>query len=246
MPRKIAAGNWKMNGTRAALREARAIADGAPDGVETVLCPPATLIAAVAATVEGTGLCLGGQCCHPAEAGAHTGDVSAPMIADAGATWCIVGHSERRSDHGEDDTAVRAQAEAARRAGLTAILCIGETLAQREAGATLDVLEAQLRGSLPTGAKAAGTVIAYEPVWAIGTGEVATPEQVAEVHEALRRWVADAMEDGAEASLLYGGSVKAANAAELFALANVDGALVGGASLKAADFLPIAEALAAS
>ncbi|WP_299817234.1 triose-phosphate isomerase [uncultured Jannaschia sp.] len=234
MPKKIAAGNWKMNGLRAALGEARAIAEGAPSGIVTLLCPPATLLAAMP-----EGLATGGQCCHTNETGAHTGDVSAEMLADAGATYCITGHSERRADHGERDADVLAQTEAAWRAGLTAILCIGETLEQREAGRTLDVLSAQLAGSLPEGATAENTVVAYEPVWAIGTGKVASPEQVAEVHDALRAQV------GPDMSLLYGGSVKAANAADIFELGNVDGALVGGASLRAADFLPIAEALAA-
>ncbi|MGB3555066.1 MAG: triose-phosphate isomerase [Jannaschia sp.] len=235
MPQKIAAGNWKMNGTRASLSEARAVADGAPDGIVTLLCPPATLLAAMP-----DGLAAGGQYCHPDASGAHTGDLSAGMLADAGATWCITGHSERRADHGETDADVSAQTEAAWRANLTAILCIGETLEQREAGRTLDVLTAQIDGSLPAGATAENTVIAYEPVWAIGTGKVASPDQVAEVHDALRERV------GAGFSLLYGGSVKAGNAAELFALANVDGALVGGASLRAEDFLPIARALAES
>ena len=235
MPKKIAAGNWKMNGLRAALHEAQGIADGAPDGIVTLLCPPATLLAAMP-----EGLATGGQSCHSKDGGAHTGDLSAEMLADAGATYCITGHSERRADHSEADADVRAQTEAAWRAGLTAILCIGETLADRDAGRTLDVLSAQLAGSLPEGATAENTVVAYEPVWAIGTGKVASPEQVAEVHDALRAKV------GPDISLLYGGSVKAANAAELFALANVDGALVGGASLTAADFLPIAAALASS
>ena len=238
MPRRIAAGNWKMNGTLTALTEAAAIAGGAPDGVEVVICPPATLLAPMASAAQGTPLQLGGQACHPAVSGAHTGDVSAEMLADAGATWCITGHSERRTDHHEDDAAVRAQTEAVWRAGLTAILCIGETLAQREAGRTLDVLMRQLDGSLPEGATAETTVVAYEPVWAIGTGQVATPEQVAEVHDALRARL------GPDTSLLYGGSVKAANAADLFALTNVDGALVGGASLTADAFVPIVEALA--
>ena len=244
MPKKVAAGNWKMNGTRASLDEARAIGGAAKSAdVVTLLCPPATLLAAMAQAVDGTGLALGGQCCHVAASGAHTGDVSAAMLADAGATYCIVGHSERRADHDEDDAAVRAQAQAAHGAGLVAILCIGETLEDREAGRTLDLLRRQLRDSLPDGADAANTVVAYEPVWAIGTGAVASVEQVAEVHDALRGWLPPAM---ADASLLYGGSVKAGNAADLFALGNVDGALVGGASLKAADFVPIVEALAAS
>ena len=241
MPQKIAAGNWKMNGTRAALGEAQAIADGAPGGILTLLCPPATLLPRMP-----EGLATGGQACHPAASGAHTGDIAAPMLADAGATHCLAGHSERRQDHGETDADVAAQIQAIWAAGMSAILCIGETLAEREAGDTLDVLFGQLDGSLPEGATALNTVIAYEPVWAIGTGKVASPEQVAEVHDALRARLAEKLSDGAEVSLLYGGSVKAANAAELFALANVDGGLVGGASLKADDFLPIARALAES
>ncbi|MEM7487792.1 MAG: triose-phosphate isomerase [Pseudomonadota bacterium] len=235
MPQKIAAGNWKMNGMTASLDEARAIADGAPDGIVTLLCLPATLI-----PQAPDGLPVGGQACHPATSGAHTGDLSAEMLADAGALWCLAGHSERRQDHGESDADVAAQVEAIWRADMKAILCIGETLEQREAGQTLDVLMSQLDGSLPSGATPETTTVAYEPVWAIGTGKVATPDQVAEVHDALRDRL------GPDMSLLYGGSVKAANAAELFALTNVDGALVGGASLKASDFLPITEALAAS
>ncbi|WGH78235.1 triose-phosphate isomerase [Jannaschia ovalis] len=241
MPQKIAAGNWKMNGTRAALDEARATAAGAPDGVLTLICPPATLLPLMPA-----GLAKGGQACHPAASGAHTGDIAAPMLADAGATHCLAGHSERRQDHGETDADVAAQVSAIWSAGLTAILCIGETLAEREAGRTLDVLFSQLEGSLPEGATAANTVIAYEPVWAIGTGKVASPEQVDEVHDALRGRLIDKLAEGGEIALLYGGSVKAGNAAELFALENVNGGLVGGASLTADDFLPIARALAES
>ena len=238
MPAKIAAGNWKMNGTRADMDEARAIGAAAPDGIVALLCPPATLLAKMS---KIDGLATGGQTCHAAEKGAHTGDIAAPMLRDAGAAYCIVGHSERRQDHGETDADVRARAEAAHAAGLTAIVCIGETLEEREGGRTLDVLRAQLDGSLPARATSDDTVVAYEPVWAIGTGKTATPEQVGEVHDALRSWLPEAM---ADAALLYGGSVKAANADELFALANVDGGLVGGASLKADDFVPIMEALA--
>ena len=238
MPKKIAAGNWKMNGLRASMDEARAIGAGARKGVVTVLCPPATLLAKMS---KLDGLRSGDQTCHPAEGGAHTGDLSAAMLADAGATYCIVGHSERRGGHGETDADVRARAEAAHGVGLVAIVCIGETLDEREAGRTLAVLRDQLDGSLPARASADDTVIAYEPVWAIGTGKVATPDQVAEVHDALRSWLPEGMTD---ASLLYGGSVKAANAGEIFALKNVDGGLVGGASLKADDFVPIIEALA--
>ncbi|WP_371154295.1 triose-phosphate isomerase [Jannaschia sp. 2305UL9-9] len=240
MPQKYAAGNWKMNGLVSDLTDVLEI-DAGVEGLtcKTIICLPATLIYAADGDPRQT-VEIGGQYCHPAISGAHTGDVSAEMLAEAGATYVITGHSERRTDHGETDADVRAQTEAAWRAGLTAILCIGETLAQREAGETLAVLTDQLKGSLPEGATPENTIIAYEPVWAIGTGKVATPDQVAEVHDALRA------QAGADMSLLYGGSVKAANAAELFALTNVDGALVGGASLKAADFVPIAQALAAS
>lgn len=236
MPKKIAAGNWKMNGTRAAVSEAMAIGQADAGDCVVILCPPATLLT----VLSDARLALGGQYCHAETSGAHTGDISAPMLADAGATYCITGHSERRADHGETDADVRAQTQAAWNAGLIAILCIGETLEQREAGETLAVLEGQLNSSLPDGATADNTIIAYEPVWAIGTGKVASAAQVAEVHDALRAQI------GPRMSLLYGGSVKAGNAAELFALTNVDGALVGGASLKAADFVPIIEALAAS
>lgn len=235
MPRKIAAGNWKMNGLAADIPDAAEIGAARAE-CHVVLCPPTTLLS----RLGQAGVDLGGQYCHPESKGAHTGDVSAAMLRDAGATWCITGHSERRADHGESDADVAAQTRAAWGAGLTAILCIGETLAQREAGETLDVLLAQIDGSLPEGATHTNTVVAYEPVWAIGTGKVATPDQVAEVHDALRERL------GPDMSLLYGGSVKAGNAAELFALRNVDGALVGGASLKPADFLPIVAALDAS
>ncbi|GIT92429.1 triosephosphate isomerase [Jannaschia pagri] len=240
MPQKYAAGNWKMNGLVSDLTEVLEIDKGVQDlACNTVICLPATLIYAADGDPRQV-VEIGGQYCHPSASGAHTGDISAEMLSEAGAAFVVTGHSERRTDHGETDADVRAQTEAAWRAGLVAILCIGETLAQREAGETLSVLAGQLKGSLPDGATPENTIIAYEPVWAIGTGKVATPEQVAEVHDALRAQV------DPEMSLLYGGSVKAANAAELFALTNVDGALVGGASLKAVDFVPIARALAAS
>ncbi len=232
MPRRIAAGNWKMNGTAADLDEARAIG-AAEAACDVLLFPPATLLD----RMRGAGVALGGQACHPKRSGAHTGDLSAKMLADAGATWCLAGHSERRANHGETDGDVAAQVRAAWDAGLRALVCIGETLDEREAGRTLDILMRQLDGSLPEGAAPDTLALAYEPVWAIGTGRVASPEQVAEVHDALRARL------GPDTSLLYGGSVKGSNAAELFALANVDGALVGGASLKAADFLPIVAAL---
>ncbi len=243
--RPLVAGNWKMNGVQTSLAEARRIAGGvagAP-GVDLMLCPPATLIGALAGAVGGTGLAVGGQDCHAKASGAHTGDVAAEMLRDAGATAVIVGHSERRTDHGETDAAVRAKCAAAHRAGLVAIVCVGETEAQRKAGETLKVVGAQLAGSLPDGATAATTVVAYEPVWAIGTGLTPTAADVAEVHAAIRAaLVARFKAEGAGMRLLYGGSVKPTNARELMSIAHVNGALVGGASLKADDFLGIVAA----
>lgn len=245
MPRKLAAGNWKMNGLRASLDELRLLSAGpGTAGCDILICPPATLVAAAAAATEETAIAIGGQDCHPKPSGAHTGDISAAQLADAGARFVILGHSERRADHAETDALVRAKAEAAHAAGLTAIVCVGETEAQRDSGQTLAVVGAQLAGSLPDGATAANTVVAYEPVWAIGTGRTPTLEQIAEVHDDLRaRLTARFGRDGAAFRLLYGGSVKPSNAAEIFAIANVDGALVGGASLKAADFGAIIAAL---
>lgn len=246
--RKLAAGNWKMNGTRAALAEVRAlIAAVAAPGCEMLLCPPATLISAMAEIAQGAALKVGAQDCHAKAAGAHTGDLSAPMLADAGASHVILGHSERRADHGETDTQVKAKAEAAMAAGLVAIICVGETEAQRDEGNTLAVIGRQLDASVPHGATAAHLVIAYEPVWAIGTGRTPTLDQIAEVHGFIRtRLAATINAEAAGTRLLYGGSVKPSNAAEIFALPNVDGALVGGASLKAADFAPIVAALSAA
>ncbi len=246
--RKLAAGNWKMNGTRAALAEVRAlIAAAAAPGCEMLLCPPATLIAAMAEIAQGSALKVGAQDCHAKAAGAHTGDLSAPMLADAGASHVILGHSERRADHGETDAQVKAKAEAAMAAGLVAIICVGETEAQRDDGNTLAVIGAQLDASVPHGATAAQLVIAYEPVWAIGTGRTPTLAQIAEVHGFIRtRLAATINAEAARTRLLYGGSVKPSNAAEIFALPNVDGALVGGASLKASDFAPIVAALSAA
>jgi triosephosphate isomerase (TIM) len=245
--KKLAAGNWKMNGLAAALGEAQALIAAHPaPGCEMLLCPPATLVAQLAATAQGSALMVGGQDCHPKPSGAHTGDISAPMLKDAGASHVIVGHSERRTDHGETDALVRAKAEAALAAGLVAIVCIGETEAERDAGQTLAVTGRQLDGSLPAGATAATLVVAYEPVWAIGTGRTPTLAEIAEVHAFLRDRLRSLI--GAEAEgvrLLYGGSVKPSNAAEIFALPHVDGALVGGASLKAADFGAIVAALSA-
>ena len=246
-PRKLAAGNWKMNGTLASLAEVEALMrDCASAGVEILICPPATLLRPMVDRVGQGVLAVGGQDCHPKESGAHTGDISAEQLRDAGASHVIVGHSERRADHGETDAAVAAKAVAAHRAGITSVICLGETEAQRDAGDTLAVIARQLAGSVPDCATAANTVIAYEPVWAIGTGSTPTLDQIAEVHAAMRAALVARFTDGAEFRLLYGGSVKPSNAAEIFAIAHVDGALVGGASLKAADFGPIVKALDAA
>jgi len=248
MRRKLAAGNWKMNGTRASLDEVRTLA-AATSGArcEVLICPPATLLARANEAAGAAPLRFGGQDCHAEPSGARTGDVSAEQLADAGARYVIVGHSERRTDHGETDAMVAAKAMAARRAGLRAIICVGETLAEREAGQALAVIGRQLAGSVPDGATGADTVIAYEPVWAIGTGLTPTPDQITEVHGELRAALLDRFGSGGwDFRLLYGGSVKPGNAAEIFALPEVDGALVGGASLKAADFLPIVAALSAA
>lgn len=248
--RKLAAGNWKMNGTAEELSEVSALisAQLAP-GCEMLLCPPATLLARMADIAAGSSLMVGGQDCHAKTSGAHTGDISADMLKDAGATHVILGHSERRADHYETDIVVRAKAVAALAAGLTAIVCVGETEAQRDAGETLDVIGAQLQGSLPAGLTTApdSLVIAYEPVWAIGTGRTPTLEEVAEVHGFIRDALVDRYGEAAHGlRLLYGGSVKPSNAAAIFAVPHVNGALVGGASLKAADFGPIVAALAAA
>ena len=246
--RKLAAGNWKMNGTADSLTEIAALAAATKGAAcDILICPPATLIAQMAATAKGTDVMVGGQDCHAKVSGAHTGDISAAMLRDAGAGHVILGHSERRADHGETDADVRAKAEAAGAAGLIRVICVGETEAERDAGTTLAIIGRQLAGSIPDGATAADTVIAYEPVWAIGTGRTPTLDQIAEVHDFMRKTLTDRF--GAEAKgmrLLYGGSVKPSNAAEIFATANVDGALVGGASLKAADFSQIVTALSAA
>lgn len=247
MRRKLAAGNWKMNGTKASLAEVTALIAAHPDPKsEVLLCPPATLVAAMVATAAGK-IAVGGQDCHMKAAGAHTGDIAAEMLADCGASHVILGHSERRADHGESSEMVCAKATAARAAGLVAVICVGETEAQRDAGETLALVGAQLAGSVPDGATAANTVIAYEPVWAIGTGRTPTLAQIAEVHDFMRaELVARFGAEGEGMRLLYGGSVKPSNATEIFATSNVDGALVGGASLKAADFGAILSALDAA
>lgn len=249
MRRKMAAGNWKMNGTSAQLAEVDTlIAQTGDTGVDILLCPPATLLSRMSLAAEGHALQTGGQDCHPAEKGAHTGDVSAEMLRDAGATHVILGHSERRTDHGETDDLVAAKTVAAWSENLTAVVCIGESEAERDAGTTLDVIGTQLAGSLPNGATGPRLVVAYEPVWAIGTGKVPTLEQIAEVHDFIRSTLIARFGETAGNSIriLYGGSVKPSNAAEIFAVSNVDGALVGGASLKAADFGGIITALSAA
>jgi triosephosphate isomerase (TIM) len=242
--RPLIAGNWKMNGLKAATAEFDAMLAGAgafTGKANLLVCPPATLLAAFAEKARGKGVAVGAQDCHPNASGAHTGDLSAEMLADAGASAIIVGHSERRADHGESDALVRQKAEAAWRAGLTAIVCIGETRSERDAGKTLDVCGGQLKGSLPDGATSAKLVVAYEPVWAIGTGLTPTTADVEQVHRFIRGVLTGRFGgEGGKIRILYGGSVKPSNASELMAVANVNGALVGGASLKAADFLAIA------
>jgi triosephosphate isomerase len=245
--RKLIAGNWKMNGLH---EQGRLLAgalyravDKADIGCELLVCPPATLIYLVREYLHRSPVMVGGQDCHANAKGAHTGDVSAEMLRDLGAGWVIVGHSERRADHGETDAQVKAKAYAARRAGLTAIICVGETEAQRVAGAQNDVVGAQLLGSLP--AEFQG-VIAYEPVWAIGTGLTPTPADVADMHSFIRKTLVSHLgEAGRRVRILYGGSVKPSNAQELLHLPEVGGALVGGASLVAKDFIAIAKAAAA-
>ncbi|NDV97907.1 triose-phosphate isomerase [Salipiger sp. PrR002] len=246
MRRKLAAGNWKMNGLAAALEQIVAMAPAASGDTEVLICPPATLLAQAAA-LKGD-IAIGGQDCHASESGAHTGDISAPMLKDAGASYVILGHSERRTDHDERDDEIRAKTRAAWDAGLTAVVCVGESLAEREAANTLDIIGGQLAGSIPDGATGHNLVVAYEPIWAIGTGKVPTTDQIGEVHDFMRARLEKRFGEGVGRSvrLLYGGSVKPGNAAEIFAVSNVDGALVGGASLKADDFVPIIEALGAS
>ncbi|GKY87584.1 triosephosphate isomerase [Sinisalibacter aestuarii] len=237
-----------MNGTSASLGEIEALkaAHTAPK-VDILICPPATLLNRLSVAAAGSAIATGGEDCHAAENGAHTGDISAEMLVDAGASHVIVGHSERRADHHESDADVRAKAGAALRAGLTAVICLGESLDQREGGETLDVIGSQLAGSLPDGLTGANAVIAYEPIWAIGTGKIPTIEQIEEVHDFIRAELVKRFDaEGDKMRVLYGGSVKPSNAAEIFAVGNVDGALVGGASLKADDFSPIIAALEAA
>jgi len=245
----LVAGNWKMNGLKASRKEVTALGrklasskskKGKAPGCEVLICPPATLISALKDAAKGSKIGIGAQDCHAKVSGAHTGDISAEMLKEAGASYVIVGHSERRADHNESDGEVRAKAEAAWRAGLIAIICVGETRAQRDAGQTLSVIAGQLAGSLPEGANAKNTVLAYEPVWAIGTGLTPTTGDVAEVHGAIRLALAKRFKaEGEGMRILYGGSVKPSNAVELMGVPDVNGALVGGASLKAEDFYGI-------
>ncbi len=250
MEKPLIAGNWKMNGLAASLAELNSLKqrlaqDPVPEA-EIMVCPPATLLAQARYALSGSTILLGAQDCHPLASGAHTGDISAEMLADAGASAIIVGHSERRTDHGETDALTNAKARAAHRAGLTAIICVGETGNERQDGKTLAVVRAQLQGSLPSAARADNTVIAYEPIWAIGSGLTPTPADVAEVHGFIRGELGRLLGQGEASGLriLYGGSVKPANARELLFVTNVNGALVGGASLKASDFYAIVSAYA--
>jgi triosephosphate isomerase len=246
-PKPLVAGNWKMNGTKTSLGEVKKLATALAKNkakCAVMICPPATLLAPMKG-LKAKGIALGGQDCHAASSGAHTGDVSAQMLKDAGATAVILGHSERRADHLETDKQVKAKVAAAHGAGLMAIMCVGESLKQRKSGDTLKVVQAQLRGSLMDGCTAKNIVIAYEPVWAIGSGLTPTVAQVEEVHTALRKALVRRFgAEGAKMRILYGGSVKPANAAELMAVPNVNGALVGGASLTAKDFGGIVKAYA--
>jgi len=245
---KMIVGNWKMNGVSAALAQAEAIRDAVGttgQGCRVVLCPPATLIERMQSALAGSGVAVGGQDCHEKPAGAFTGSVSAEMLVDAGATVVILGHSERRAAFGETDADVSAKVEAAVAAGLEPIVCIGETLQQREAGDAIAVVSGQVVGSLPSSLAERDFAVAYEPVWAIGTGLTPTLDQIAEVHAAVRAAIVAKLGDGARtAPILYGGSVKPENARDILATAEVGGALVGGASLKAEDFMPIVNAAA--
>ncbi len=243
----LIAGNWKMNGLRGSATElkriVRACGTSPKPRAEVLICPPVQLIASFKDAVKGSPVRLGAQDCHTAISGAHTGDISAEMLADIGARSIIVGHSERRTDHGEDSKLVRQKAEAVHAVGLTAIICLGETEAERDAGKTIQVIGKQLKESLPDGSTPKNTVVAYEPVWAIGTGKTPTTEDIKKAHKALRTRLQKRFgSDGDKIRLLYGGSVKPANASEILAIENVNGALVGGASLKSADFVPIIKA----
>ena len=251
-PHPLVAGNWKMNGLRDSVKEAEILAErlAGENGVraEVMICPPALLVAQISQKLASSGILIGGQDCHSESSGAHTGDIAAEMLADAGARAVIVGHSERRADHGETNEDVRAKAAAAHRAELTALICVGETQGERKGGQTLDVISKQLSGSIPDGASGQNTVIAYEPVWAIGSGLTPTVDDIGEVHAHIRSQLANALGQGDASAMriLYGGSVKPDNAAALMAVENVNGALVGGASLKADDFWGIISVYASS
>jgi triosephosphate isomerase len=242
----LIAGNWKMNGLAAEARELaealKARRDSEDLAAELLVCPPFPYLGLVAGILEDSPIALGGQDCHGANSGAHTGDTAAVMLRDIGCSYVIVGHSERRAEHGETDAQVRAKAETALASGLVPIVCVGESEQERSAGQALQVIARQVKGSVPAGMAAERLVVAYEPVWAIGTGRTATPADVAQVHAEIRRLLVGLVGEGAKAvRILYGGSVKPDNAGELLSQANVDGALVGGASLKAEDFWAIAE-----
>ncbi|MBT9382459.1 triose-phosphate isomerase [Pseudooceanicola sp. CBS1P-1] len=246
MRRKLAAGNWKMNGMKASLAEIEALAKAHPDpACDLLICPPATLIAAAAEICQGTGVKIGGQTCHDRLAGAHTGDISATMLKDAGASAVILGHSERREDHEESSEDVRMLAKTAQSAGLMTVVCVGESLFQRQSTNTLDIIGAQLSLSIPDSSTGENLIVAYEPIWAIGSGLTPTKDEIGEVHDFMRARLEHRFGYGVGKSvrLLYGGSVKGSNAEEIFSISNVDGALVGGASLTAEDFGPIVSAL---
>lgn len=246
MRTKLAAGNWKMNGVTAALEEvAKLSSDIGTPATEVLICPPATLITPMAVATAGSAIQVGAQNCHHATTGAHTGDISAEMVADAGASYVIVGHSERRTDYNETNACVRDKTKAAWAAGITAIVCVGETLEQRQSSNTLDIIGGQLAGSIPDLATAENLVVAYEPVWAIGTGLTPSLDEIGEVHDVIRTRLERRFGEGVGRSvrILYGGSMNPKNADEIACVSNVDGGLVGGASLKAADFAQIVAAL---
>jgi triosephosphate isomerase (TIM) len=242
--RHLVAGNWKMNGSRAMAAQLIAELERGSAGLaaDLLVCPPFPYVPIVAGLLQGKAISLGAQDCAPKESGAHTGDVAAAMLKDCGCTHVILGHSERRADHGESSAEVAAKAKAAQAAGLCAVVCVGETEAQRDAGDTLKIVESQIANSIPLGSSAANLVVAYEPVWAIGTGRTPTIGDVEVVHRHIRKLLGTGVDGGVQVRILYGGSVKPSNAAELMAVPEVNGALVGGASLKAADFLGIAQA----
>ena len=243
MRRKVAAGNWKMNGLKASVRELTALKSLTTDAsCDIIICPPATLIEEMVDVAADSGIQIGGQDCHWSKSGAYTGEISAEMLKDVGASAVILGHSERRSLHHETSAYINDKVNAAWAAGLTAIICVGETEAERDAGTTLTIIADQLSGSIPDAATADNSIIAYEPVWAIGTGRTPTLAEIAEVHDFIRSHLKDRFATADQMRILYGGSVKGSNATEIFAISNVDGGLVGGASLLATDFAPIVAA----